>query len=84
MVCIYWFFNHGFELQDYVFNGCHNLTILYFNLSDIATITVKGVNYRCNIYDISKSEANHLLENYVLKDYRYIFKIHIQKIYIKF
>ena len=84
MVCIYWFFNHRFELQDYVFNGCHNLTILYLNLSDIATITVKGVNCRCNIYDISKSEANHLLENYVLKDYRYIFKIHIQKIYIIF
>ena len=52
MICNYWFFNHGFQFV----NGCHDLTILSVNISDIAIITVKDVDYRCNIHDISKSE----------------------------
>ena len=56
MICHYWFFNHGFKFQDSVHNGCHNLTSAY-NISGIAIITVKNVDYRCIIYNISKSEA---------------------------
>ena len=33
------FFNHGFKFQDSVCNGCHDLTMLCLNLSDIAIIT---------------------------------------------
>ena len=51
---------------------CHDLTMLYLNLSDIVIITVKIVDFR-NIFDeISKSEAIHLLKNYVLDDREYI------------
>ena len=32
------------------------------NISDIAIITIKGVDFRCIIYDISKSEAIYLLK----------------------
>ena len=39
MVCHYWFFNHGLELQNSVCNGCHDLTVLCLNISDIAIIT---------------------------------------------
>ena len=38
------------------------------NVSDIAIITVKSVDYRCIIHDISKSKAILLLENSVLED----------------
>ena len=43
MTCHYWFFTHGFKLQDSVCkcNGCLDLTILCLNISDIAIITVK-------------------------------------------
>ena len=51
----YWFFNNGFKLQDSVCNGCHDLVMLCLNISDVATITVKGVDCRCIIHDISKS-----------------------------
>ena len=27
MICHYWFFNHGFNFQDSVWNDCHDLTI---------------------------------------------------------
>ena len=46
--------------------------MLCLNPSDIAIINVKGVYYRCNIHDISKSEAINLLENSVLNDSGYI------------
>ena len=72
MICHYWFFNHGFKFQDYVCNGCHDLTMLSVNISDIAIITVKNVDYRCIIHNISKSEAINLLESCVLEDRRYI------------
>ena len=42
------------------------------NISDIAIITVKSVDYCCIIHVISKSEAIHLLENYVLEDRGYM------------
>ena len=38
------------------------------NISDNAIITVKGVDYRCTIHAIIKSEAVHFLENFVLDD----------------
>ena len=61
-------------IQDAVCNGCHDLTILCLNLSDIAVISVKSVDYRRIIHN-SKSEAINLLENSVLEDRGYIQKI---------
>ena len=72
MICHYWFFNHEFKFQDYVCNGCHNLTMLCLNISDIAIITIKGVDQHCIVYYITKSEAIRLLENSVLNDCGYI------------
>ena len=72
MICHYWFFNHGFNLQDTVCKDCYDLAMLSVNISDIAIITIKNVDYRCIIHNISKSEAINLLENSVLEDRRYI------------
>ena len=35
MIYHYWFFNYGFEFQDSVYNGSHDLTMLCLNISDI-------------------------------------------------
>ena len=48
-ICHYWFFNHGFKFQDYVCNGCHDFKMLRVNISDIAIITVRNVDYRLTI-----------------------------------
>ena len=72
ILCHYWFFNHGFKFQSFVCIVCHDLAILCLNISNIAIVTVKGFDYRCTIHDISKSEAIHLLENFVLDDHVYI------------
>ena len=65
-------FSHGFKFQDYVCNGCHDLKILFLNLSVTAIITVKNVLYRCVIHGVSKSEKIHLLKNSALDDRGYI------------
>ena len=41
LICYYCFSNHGFNFQDYVCNGRHDLTMLSFTLSDIAIINDK-------------------------------------------
>ena len=48
--------------------------MLCLNISVIAVINIKVVDYRCFILEISKSKAIHLLKNYALKDRRYIQK----------
>ena len=68
----YCFFNHGFKFKNSVCNGCHDLTMLCLNISDVAIITVKGNDNGCIILNISKSEAIRLLKNYVLDDCGYI------------
>ena len=59
-------------VQSFVFSCCHALMIFCLNLSDIAIITAKNVDYHCIIYDIGKSERVYLLENSVLDDREYI------------
>ena len=63
IICHYWLFNYGFEFQNYVYNGCHDLTMLSVNKSDITIIAVKNV-----ANNISKSEAINFLKNSVLED----------------
>ena len=72
MVCHSWLLNHEFEFQDYVCNGCHDLTILSVNICDIAIIAVKNVDYCGIIHNISSSKAINLLKNSVFEDRRYI------------
>ena len=72
MICHYWFFNHGFEFQAYVSNGCHDLTMLIVNISDFVFIIVKNFDYCCIIHNISKSKTCNLVENSVLEDRGYI------------
>ena len=68
MISHYCFFNHGFTFQDSVCNGSHDLIILYLNISYIAIITVKNVDYHFLICNISKSKTMNLLENSVHED----------------
>ena len=51
MICHYCFFNHEFKFPDSVCNGCHDLTMLRFNIRDVVIITIKNVDYCCIIYD---------------------------------
>ena len=72
MICHYLLFNNGFKFQESICNGYHDLAMLNVNTSDIVIISIKNVNYRCIIHNISKSEEINLLESSMLEDREYI------------
>ena len=43
LICHYWFFNHEFKFQDHVCHGCHDLTMLCLNISDIANKSIQDI-----------------------------------------
>ena len=60
LICQYWIFNHGIKFQDSVCNGCQDLKMLCLDISNIAIITIKNVDYRCVTNNISKYQAINL------------------------
>ena len=66
MICHYWFFNPGFEIQDSICNGCYNLTMLSVIKSDIAIIAVKMLIIV--VLFIALANLNYLFKNSVLED----------------
>ena len=59
-------FSHGFKFQNFVYNTCLDVKTFFVNVSDIAIITTKGVDYRCIIHGVSKSEAINVLKTFLL------------------
>ena len=61
-ICHYWYFlNYSFTFQSNVCSRCHDLLIMYINLSDVIILNIKGCDYCCIISLISKKEAIKLL-----------------------
>ena len=59
----YWYFlNYSFKFQPNVCNRCHDLLIMYINLSNLAILNIKGFDYRCIISLISKNETKNLMQ----------------------
>ena len=67
MICPYWYFkNIGFKYQPYVYNECHNFSMIVQNLDDFLILRVKSVDYRCCVVNMSKNDAICLLNNSLL------------------
>ena len=58
-----YFLGKLYRFQPDVCNGCHDVLIMSMNLKDIAILNICGVDYRCIINGISKSEVMSLLKN---------------------
>ena len=64
IICRYWYFlDKDFKFQPDVYNGCHDVSMMFMNLKNIAVLNNLGANNRCIMYGISKSEAVYLLQN---------------------
>ena len=64
MICHYWCFNKiGYKFEPYVCNGCHDLSGIVYDLDDLMILYIKGVDYRCFVFNISKDTAIKLLNN---------------------
>ena len=49
--------------QKHERNGCHSLMQKYISFNKVATVSVKGTDYRIQFWYMSKDEAITLLEN---------------------
>ena len=67
MIYHYWYFKDiGYNNEPYVCNGCHDLSILVYDLNDFMILSIKGMDYRCYVFDMSKSDTINQLNNSVL------------------
>ena len=68
MICHYWYCKDiGYEYQPYICNKYHDLSMVVdYDLSNFMILNIKGVNYRCYIFNMSKNDAISLLNNSVL------------------
>ena len=58
-----YYLNHSFKFQLNTCNRCHDLLMMSINLSDIATLNIKGSDYCCIISLIGKNQAINLMQN---------------------
>ena len=53
-------------MNSEVYNGCHDISMMGYELKDIVILNVKFVDYWCIILDICGSDAFNMLSNYKL------------------
>ena len=69
MLCHYWYFKYvGFKFDSNVCNKCHDVLMTSYELKNMAILNVKGVDYRCILWVISKNKAVNILNNSVSED----------------
>ena len=69
MLCHYWYFKDvHYKFQPYVCNDCDAVSMMAYELKNIAILNAKGVDYRCILWGISRDEAVNRLNNSVLED----------------
>ena len=63
-LCHYWVFKDvGFKFEKNVCNKCHDLLMMAHSLKNIATLSAKGVTFRCLLRGLSKNEGLKRLNN---------------------
>ena len=68
-ICHYWFFKDiGFKYENYLCNGCHDLTRKAMSFSNVAIVYVKGNAYRIHFWYMSKDDAISIMNGSNLVD----------------
>ena len=59
MICYYyWSFKDiGCKYEPYVRNECHDISMMAYELENIAILNVKSIDYRCVLWNMTKHEA---------------------------
>ena len=70
IICHYQYFKDIFyKFESRACNGCHDLLKMACELKNIITLNVKGVDYRCVLWGVTKNEVINILGNSKL-DYK--------------
>ena len=58
MICHYWYFlESGYKYEAEACNCRHDTSLMAYDLENIAIVNIKGVDYRCLICNMSRSDA---------------------------
>ena len=64
MPCHYWYFlDNGCRYEPELYNGCHNILMMVYELKDIAILNIKCVDYWCIIWNMNGSDAINRVYN---------------------
>ena len=64
MICHYWYFkNIGYKYEPRVCKKYHDLLIAVYDLKNLMILNIKCVDYRCYVFNMSRSDAINLLNN---------------------
>ena len=67
IICHYWYFKDiGYKYQSHVCNGCHDLSMVVYDLNNFMILNIKGVDYRSYVFNMSNNDAINLLNNSML------------------
>ena len=69
MICHYWYFKEiGYKFEPYLCDECHDISMMTSELGNIAILHVKFVDYRCILWNMTKTDAINMLNNFELDD----------------
>ena len=64
MSCHYWHFKDiAYKFEPYVCNKFHDISMMAYELENIAILNVKNVDYKCVLLNITKNNAINRLNN---------------------
>ena len=67
IICHYWYFTCiSCKYEPLACNGSHHVLIVVYDVSDFMILNIKGVDYRCYVFNMSKNDAIKLLDNFCL------------------
>ena len=58
----------NYTYEPNVYNGYHDVLMMAYDLENIAILNVKGVDYRCVLWNITRNDAVNRLNNFKLDD----------------
>ena len=62
------FLDDSYKYEPEVCNGCHYLSLVAYELENISILNVKGVDYRCVLWNMTKNDAINRLNHSQLDD----------------
>ena len=63
MPCYCYFVDTDYRYEREVCNGCHYISMMVYELRDIATLNIKDVDYQYIIWNMNRSDAINRLNN---------------------
>ena len=69
MLCHYWYFkDNDYKSESHVCNKCHDISMMGYELENIAILNIKGADYRCVLWNMTKNDTINMPSNFKLDD----------------